>query len=120
MDDGKLSVAISDHRREFIDEELAAGKYADEAEVVDAALALLEKSRKVGTLQALIAEGAGDLGYGDPVGLSGSGDLSRYIVENVDTLRRAIAESERSGESVRQIPDIMKDVKAKLRSNGAL
>lgn len=116
MDDGKRSVAISDHHREFIDEELATGKYADEAEIVDAALALLEKSRRIGVLRASAYEGDRS---GHP-GFSESGDLSRYVTENAEALREAIAESERSGESARQIPDIMKDVKAKLRSNGAL
>lgn len=64
MDDGKLSVAVSDHRREFIDEELAAGTYADEAEIVDAALELLENRKKLGVLRALIAEGDGDIAAG--------------------------------------------------------
>ena len=120
MDDGKRSVAVSDHRREFIDEELAAGKYADAAEVVDAALALLERSRRIGVLQALVSEGDADFEHGDHLGFSEPGYLSRYVAENAEALRETIAESERSGESARQIPDIMKDVKAKLRSNGAL
>jgi putative addiction module CopG family antidote len=64
MDDGKLSVAVSDQRREFIEEELAAGTYADEAEIVDAALELLESSKKLGVLRALIAEGDTDIAAG--------------------------------------------------------
>lgn len=61
MDDGKLSVAVSDHRREFIEEELAAGTYADEAEIVDAALELLENGKKLTALRAAIAEGDADI-----------------------------------------------------------
>jgi hypothetical protein len=120
MDDGKLSVAISDHRREFIDEELAAGNFADEAEVVDAALELLKKSREVGVLQGVSTGGAGDSHDGGSVGFRESRDVLSYVVEDMEALRKAIAESERGGESVRQIPDIMKDVKANLRLNGAL
>lgn len=64
MDDGKLSVAVSDHRREFIEEELAAGSYASEAEIVDAALELLENKKKLDTLRALIAEADADIAAG--------------------------------------------------------
>lgn len=64
MDDGKLSVAVSDHRREFIEEELAAGTYANEAEVIDAALELLESSKKLAALRTLIAEGDADIAAG--------------------------------------------------------
>ena len=64
MDDGKLSVAVSDYCREFIEEELATGTYADEAEVVDAALELLENRKKLGMLRVLIAEGDADIAAG--------------------------------------------------------
>ena len=64
MDDGKLSVAVSDHRREFIEEELAAGAYADEAEIVEAALELLENKKKLTALRAAIAEGDADIEAG--------------------------------------------------------
>ena len=64
MDDGKLSVAVSDGRREFIQEEVASGTYADEAEVVEAALELLENRKKLGILRALIAEGDADIAAG--------------------------------------------------------
>ena len=64
MDDGKISIAVSDERREFIATELAKGNYSDEAGVVDAALELLETRRKVGVLRALIAEGDADIAAG--------------------------------------------------------
>lgn len=87
MDDGKLSVAVSDDRREFIEEELAAGTYADEAAIVDAALALLERSKKVGVLRALIAEGDADFERGDFMSFHEPGELSRYIIDNADALK---------------------------------
>lgn len=64
MDDGKLSVTVSDHRREFIEEELAAGTYASEADIVDAALELLEHRKKLQVLRSLIAEGDADVTAG--------------------------------------------------------
>lgn len=64
MDEGKLSVAVSDHRREFIEEELAAGTYADEAEIVDAALELLENKKKLAGLRTAIADGDADIAAG--------------------------------------------------------
>jgi antitoxin ParD1/3/4 len=87
MEDGKLSVAVSDHRREFIQEELAAGAYADEAEIVDAALELLERSKKVSALRALIAEGDADFERGDFMSFHEPGELSNYIIDNADALK---------------------------------
>ena len=87
MEDGKLSVAVSNHRREFIQEELAAGAYADEAEIADAALELLERSKKVGALRALIAEGDADFERGDFMSFQEPGELSRYIIDNADALK---------------------------------
>ncbi|MBX9456333.1 MAG: type II toxin-antitoxin system ParD family antitoxin [Rhizobium sp.] len=88
MDDGKHSVAVSDHRREFIEEEVAAGTYANEAEVVDAALELLERSKRVGALRALIAEADDQFERGDYSEFSESDDLTQYIVDNAESLRR--------------------------------
>ena len=86
MDDGKLSVAISDSRREFIEGELASGSYADEAAVVEAALDLFERHRKAETLRELIAEGDADFARGDFMSFHEPGELSRYIIENADKL----------------------------------
>ena len=88
MDEGKLSVAVSDRRREFIDEEVASGTYANEAEVVDAALELLERSKKVGVLRSLIAEADDQFERGDYREFGESDDLTRYIVDNAELLRR--------------------------------
>lgn len=87
MEDGKLSVAVSDHRREFIQEEIAAGTYADEAEIVDAALELLERSKKVSALRALIAEGDADFERGDFMSFHEPGELTNYIIDNADALK---------------------------------
>ena len=81
MDDGKLSVAVSDLRREFIEEELAAGAYANEAEVVDAALELLEKKKKLEALRASIAEGDADIAAGRVHVFESAGDMARFAIE---------------------------------------
>ena len=81
MDDGKLSVAVSDHRREFIEEELAAGIYADESEVIDAALELLENKKKLDSLRAAIAEGDADVAAGRVHVFENAGDMARFAIE---------------------------------------
>lgn len=81
MDEGKLSVAISDGRRGFIDEEVASGTYADEAEVVDAALELLENRKKLGILRALIAEGDADIAAGRVHAFGSAADMTSYVIE---------------------------------------
>jgi putative addiction module CopG family antidote len=81
MDDGKLSVAVSDSRREFIEEELAAGTYADETEIVEAALELLENRKKLGTLRALIAEGDADIASGRVHAFESAADMTSYVIE---------------------------------------
>ncbi|UVC10603.1 type II toxin-antitoxin system ParD family antitoxin [Rhizobium sp. TH2] len=85
MDDGKLSVAIFDHRREFIEEELAGGVYADEAEIVDAALELLQARKKLVVLRALIAEGDEDIAAGRIHAFENAGDMTRYVIERAKT-----------------------------------
>jgi antitoxin ParD1/3/4 len=87
MDDGKLSVAVSDHRREFIDEELAAGAYSSEAEVIDAALELLEKKKKLEALRAAIAEGDADIAAGRVHAFENAADMARFVVERSKSRR---------------------------------
>ena len=120
MDDGKLSVAVSDHRREFIDEELAAGTYASEAEIIDAALELLENKKKLDAPHALIAEGDADIAAGRVHLFDSADDLTVYIKANSESLRGELAKAAASGESNRRLPDIMNAVKTRLRANGAL
>lgn len=88
MDDGKLSVAVSDHRREFIEEEMASGGYADESEVVDAALALLERSKKVGVLRAMIDEADAQFERGEYRTFNETDDVTQYIIDNAEALGR--------------------------------
>jgi putative addiction module CopG family antidote len=87
MDDKTISISISGDKREFVAEELAIGGYANEAEVVNAGLALLEKRRKIETLKALIAEGDADFDCGDSMTLDEPGELARYIIENAKALK---------------------------------
>lgn len=80
MDDGKLSVSVSDERREFIAGELAAGTYADEAELVNAALELLENRKKIDLLRALIAEGDADFQAGRVHPVSNASELVDLVL----------------------------------------
>lgn len=109
MDDGKLLVSVSDQRREFIEDELASGAYSSETEIIDAALELLQKKRKLDALRASIAEGDADIAAG-----------RIRVSENADELRHDLAKAEAGGESGRQVPDIMNAVKARMRANGSL
>jgi antitoxin ParD1/3/4 len=120
MDENAISISVSDDEREFMDREIAAGKYADEQEVLRAGLAALEHRQKLLELRGLIAEGDADFERGDYLGFNEPSDLTQYVIDNAESLRERVLESGRSGESPRQIPDIMSSVKAKLRANGAL
>ena len=64
MDDNTISISVSEERRQFIAAEMATGHYADEADVVDVALGLLETRKKIGVLRTLIAEGDADIAAG--------------------------------------------------------
>jgi antitoxin ParD1/3/4 len=120
MDENAVSISVSDDEREFMDREIAAGKYADEQEVLRAGLAALERQQKMRELRRLIAEGDADFERGDYWTFAEANDLTQYIIDNAEALRKGVLESGRSGESPRQIPDIMSSVKAKLRANGAV
>ncbi|MDB5526864.1 MAG: type toxin-antitoxin system ParD family antitoxin [Rhizobium sp.] len=87
MSEDRISVPLSDEKREFIAERIASGDYADEAEVLDAALALLEKRQKIEILRALIAEGDDDFERGDYMTFDEPGELTRYIVDNAEALK---------------------------------
>jgi antitoxin ParD1/3/4 len=64
MSDNIITVSISGEEREFVAEQLAAGNYSDEADIVHAALSLLKVQQKLGTLRTLIAEGDADIAAG--------------------------------------------------------
>lgn len=111
MDNNVISISLSDDERAFIDSQLAAGKYADGQELLHAGLAALKR-------QSLAAASAAT-GF-PPSGFSEVDEAIPYAFEDADELRRSLAESGASGVSARDVRDIMGDVKAKLRANGAL
>ena len=61
MEDNAISISVSDDEREFIDSQIAAGRYADEQEMLHAGLAALEREQRLRILRELIAEEVGML-----------------------------------------------------------
>src|SRR5690349_1567368 len=120
MDENAISVSISDDEREFIDSQIAAGRYADDEELLHAGIAALEREQKLQTLRELIAEGGADIARADVISFDSSEEFLEHILNGTGDLRDELEIAEASGTSSRQIPDIMKSVKAKLRANGAL
>jgi putative addiction module CopG family antidote len=120
MNERAVTVSIPDEREEFIAEQIAAGNYSDEKEMLLAGLAALERETKLRELRTLIAEGDADIAEGNVMSFDEPGSLTQYIIENAAALDAELAASAKSGISLRQIPDIMSDVKAKLRANGQL
>lgn len=102
MGDKAISVFVSEDERAFIDGQLAVGKYASEEELLPAALVARQR-------QPLAPRGFGE-----------ADDMSPYMFEDVEELRGDHERSAASGESPRQVRDIMDNMKAKLRANGAL
>ena len=111
MDDNVISISISHDERVFIDGQLAAGKYADEEELLHAGLAALKRQSLATTSAAA--------GF-RPSGFSEADEAIPYAFDDAEELRSSLAESGASGMSQRNVRDIMGDVKAKLRTNGAL
>ena len=120
MSDDAVSISLSEEERLFVDSQIAAGKYADDSEILHAGLAALERQQRLQTLRELIAEGDADIARGDVVTFETAGELTDYIRTRAESLRRELASAEASGESGRQVPDIMNAVKTKLRANGTL
>lgn len=120
MSDDAVSILLSEEERLFIDSQIASGKYADDAEMLHAGLAALEREQRLRTLRALIAEGDADFARGDLVSFETAGELSAYIRTHAESLRQELADAEASGVSSRSVPDIMNAVKTKLRANGSL
>ena len=111
MGHNAISISISDDERAFIEGQLAAGRYADEEELLHAGLAAL-KRQSLATASAVA---------GLPhAGFSEVDEAILYAFEDAEDLRRGLAESGASGVSPRNLRDIVGDVKAKLRANGAL
>jgi len=120
MSDDAVSISLSEEERLFIDNQIASGKYADDAEMLHAGLAALEREQRLRTLRELIAEGDADFARGDFVSFESEGELSDYIQTHAESLRRELADAAVSGISSRSVPDIMNAVKTKLRANGSL
>lgn len=119
MIDDAVSISLSDEERLFVDSQIAAGKYADDSEILHAGLAALERQQRLKALRELIAEGDAGFERGDIVSFDATGEISEHVIGQA-RLRRELAEAEASGESHREIPEIMSAVKTKLRANGAL
>ena len=119
MDDNAISISVSDDEREFIDSQIAAGRYADEQEMLHAGLAALEREQRLRMLGELIAEEDADIAPGDVMSFDPAGEIPEHVRNRID-LRRKLEDAGRSGVSGRQIPEILTNVKAKLRANGSL
>jgi len=84
MTDRTISITLSDDAHAFIESEVAAGHFADEGEVVRAAIGRLEHDAKV---KAMIAEGVEDFERGDFKTFTKRGEMARYVLDNLDALK---------------------------------
>jgi antitoxin ParD1/3/4 len=78
------NVNLTDHYDDFVSQEIDAGRYRNASEVMRAGLRLLEQQtredeEKLSALQALAAEGFGQLDQGQGVELKGRRQLSAYL-----------------------------------------
>jgi putative addiction module CopG family antidote len=112
MDD-TVTISISQDEWAFIESEIVSGRYTNASEVLRAGLAALEYSQNGDTVSRPAMETDGLT-----LGLS---DLSAdNFQDSSPALRQQLEASANSGTSVRRIPEIMADVKVKLRANGSL
>ena len=93
---------LTDRFRGFIASEVASGRYADESEVVNAALRLLEKQtrdeeEKIARLQALGDEAIAEIEAGRCVVLESDEELREYVAK---IGRRVSEQLRRESESV--------------------
>jgi putative addiction module CopG family antidote len=93
---------LTDRFRAFISAEIAAGRYADESEVVSAALRLLEKRMrddevKLAKLEALADEAIAEIEAGRCVILESDEELREYLAK---IGRRVTEQLRREEESV--------------------
>lgn len=119
MSENTIVVPISDDEREFMSGQIASGKYVDEVEMMHAGLAALEREANLGGLQVR-AEMDADVKRSEYMAFHEPDDLARYFADSASTLRSELISSKDSGTSSRQIPEIMADIKAKLRADGSL
>jgi Arc/MetJ-type ribon-helix-helix transcriptional regulator len=113
MKNTTILVSLSDEERAFIVSKIAAGNYSDEADVIHAALAaFMDKAGFSGSARSAFGAREGGFGFSEP-------DIDSFAGAGED-LRHHLSRSEGSGVSDREIPAIIRSVKAKLRADGAL
>lgn len=88
MDEHSISISVSDNERDFMEAQIAAGKYADEQEFLHAGIAALEREAKLNSLRSMIAEADSQFERGEYRTFNEPDDLAQYIVDNAETLRR--------------------------------
>ena len=118
MNEHAISISLSEDEQAFIDAQVASGRFADEREALHAGLASLARDARLGALYPIAAGGDAVGGY--DAGLEESGALTRYIAGHAPEIAEHLRSSELGGVSGRRIPDIIADVKTKLRADGKL
>lgn len=88
MDENAISISVSDEEREFIDSQIAAGRYADDKELLHAGIAALEREERLQELRARIAASDAQYARGEYKSFNESDDLAQYIIDNAEALRR--------------------------------
>lgn len=120
MDDRTIIFAVSESEKAIIDAEIASGRYDDDGAVLRAGLTALKLNRRLAELRAVIAEGEAEVA----VELYGDHGAAVHMLDDLDDdapgLQQRLTASEASGLGSRRIPEIMADVKAKLRGHGQL
>ncbi|MDH6266835.1 putative addiction module CopG family antidote [Rhizobium sp. SG_E_25_P2] len=87
MSDRTISVTISDEEQAFLEREIANGNFADEGEVVRAAIARLEHETKLNALRRDVQKGLDDFSAGRYKTFNEPGDMARYVIDNADALK---------------------------------
>jgi antitoxin ParD1/3/4 len=87
MDESRISIAVSDIARDFIESPIAAGEYADEQDVLHAGFAAPEREAKLRFLRSSIAEADAEFERGEYKTFNESDDLTQYIIDNAENLR---------------------------------
>jgi antitoxin ParD1/3/4 len=80
MDDLRITISVSDEDKQFIAEQIAAGNFADESEMVHAGLTALGREAKVRELRRLIAEGDADIAAGRVYAFDTPEDMMRAAI----------------------------------------
>lgn len=82
MSNAKHSYVIGERYENFIEAQIASGRFNNASEVVRAALRLLEdEEARLEELRTLIAEGIADIERGDVIVVDSIEDFKRSIIE---------------------------------------